>query len=103
MPSRMKPDLLRGFLMDRHGCTIGRAARMVLMARHPPRVASINGIAEVRPRLKQCPECYWLRVHRVGVLRIRAVRFDVAPRGRCIMHFRVLTVPLRFPVNVLDG
>lgn len=80
--------------MDRHGNILGRVERMILTGRHPARIGSIRGLAEVKPPLKRCPNCYWLRIHHVGVLRIRALRFDPAPRRSSIFHFKVVSMPM---------
>src|ERR1043165_7126108 len=98
MPATRRTPLLKGVVLDRHGTVLARASRMVLMAASPARLTSMRGVAEVTPALRRCPECYWLRIQQVGVLRIRALRFDPAPQGRSIFHFRVLSCPLRFPL-----
>ena len=103
MSSVPRSPPLHGFVLDRRGTVLARATRMVILGQRPPRLTSIRGVAEVRPPLKRCPECYWLRIPHVGALRIRAVRFDPAPRGKSIFHFRVLSLPLHLQPVVADS
>jgi hypothetical protein len=89
---RQRPGILNGSVMDSSLRVIGTVARLVLVAGSTGSGRVLRGLGEMTPPLKKCPDCYWLRIRRVGMLRIRVTSFDPAAPGKSLVHFKVLSV-----------
>jgi hypothetical protein len=86
------PRTLSGSVMDSSQRVLGRITRLVLIADRTDAPRFLRGLGEMTPPLKRCPDCHWLRIRQVGLLRIRVTSLDPAAPGKSLVHFRVLSV-----------
>lgn len=87
----LRHGTLSGSVLDSSMRTIGTITRLVLVGdpRHSGR--PLRGLGEMTPPLRKCPDCYWLRIRQVGLLRIRVTSLDPSAPGVSLMHFTVLS------------
>lgn len=89
----LRPGTLTASVLDSSMRTIGTVTRLVLIGGPRRSGRSLRGLGEMTPPLRKCPDCYWLRIRPVGLLRIRVTSLDPAPTGRSLVHFVVLDAP----------
>lgn len=89
----LRPASLRGSVLDSAMTPIGTVTRIVLIGGAQGSGHFLRGLGEMMPPLKKCPDCYWLRIHQVGLLRIRVTSLDPSAPGKSLMHFKVLAAP----------
>jgi hypothetical protein len=84
--------LLRGTLLADPHRVVSRVDRLVLIAHPAPRVELVEGLAEVPAGRVVLARCYWLRLRRSVVLRIRPTRIESLRTGRQVLYFKVLSM-----------
>lgn len=87
----VRPRILTGTVMDSAMRVIAKVSRLVLIADGKGEARFLRGLGEMTPPLEKCPDCYWLRIRQVGMLRIRVMSLDPAAPGKSLVHFKVLS------------
>jgi hypothetical protein len=87
MPTRS--GLLSGELFDLRMRPVAVLAKVTLIAdpRGPPRL--LRGLAETDAKLTDTATLRWLRIRRLGLLRIVVTAIESSPGERLVVHFSI--------------